>query len=158
LNHRILAFKTSRLVAAAALAAVLVAAGTSLRSAAAWRDAPDYVLRVAPPAHRAAYRAFVSPSSLEVVIAALADDASLVRVPGAWTPRTETPLDAFGRSGPYNRWELVWVYGSRQPRVARGARMENGRVIESWTLISPYPTPDLAALEPGTLIITLRVP
>ena len=148
----------SRFVAVGVLTAVLVATGTSLRSADAWREAPEYVLLFAPPAHRAAYRAFVSPSSMEAVIAELADDANLVRVPGAWTPRAETPLDAFGRSAPYDRWKLARVYGSRQPRVARGARMEGGVVTESWTLISPYPNRDFTALQAGTLRLTLRVP
>jgi hypothetical protein len=50
------------------------------------------------------------------------------------------------------------LYGSRQPRVARGARADEGRVVESWTLVSPYPSADLTRLEHGTLRIVLRTP
>jgi hypothetical protein len=50
------------------------------------------------------------------------------------------------------------VYGARRARVARGPRVVDGRVVESWTLISPYPDPGLQRLEPGTLLIVLKVP
>ena len=134
-----------------ALAVVIAAGG------AGWQDAPDYLAVVAPAAHRDAYRTAVSPLDLDAVLKTLAGDPSLARTPGAWTARAELPTDAFGRAGNYNRWALVRLYGSRQPRVARGARLEEGRVVESWTLVSPYPSPDLTRLEPGTLLIVLRI-
>ena len=85
-------------------------------------------------------------------------DASLVRAPGAWEPRPLLPLDAFGQAGRYDRSGLARLYGARQPRVARGARTENGRVVESWTLISPYPDAALRRLGAGTLLVVLRLP
>jgi hypothetical protein len=139
--------------AAAALLLPVVLAGSTV----AWVDAPPFVRLFAPGAHREAYRAAVSPASLDAVLAGLADDAALVRAPGAWRPQTVAASDAFGRSGPYDRWKLARLYGSRQARVARGARMEGGRVAESWTLVSPYPSADLMRLEPGTLLIVLRI-
>jgi hypothetical protein len=42
--------------------------------------------------------------------------------------------------------------------VARGPRLQNGRVIETWILVSPYPDSRLERLEPGTLLIVLRTP
>ncbi len=139
------------------------AAGAALLSAAValgahqWTEAPAFVELFAPAAHRGAYRAAVSPEGIDAVLAALADDPALVRTPGAWTPQRAAPADAFGRSGSYDRWRLARLYGARQARVARGARMEAGRVIESWLMVSPYPSPDLTRLEPGTLLIVLRM-
>jgi hypothetical protein len=122
-----------------------------------WRDAAGYLDLFAPPAHRADYRAAVSPLGVDEVLRQLAADDTLIRAPGAWTPRSQLPADAFGRSGTYDRWKLARLYGSRQPRVARGARIAADGVIESWTLVSPYPSPDLARLEPGTLLIVIRI-
>ena len=141
---------------AATFAALLVLAAP-LRGADPWRDAPEYVRLFAPGSHRSDYRTSISPLPLDEVVRALAGDPSLVGAAGAWTPRSEYALDALGRSGQYDRWKVARLYGSRQPRVARGARMAGGRLVESWTLISPYPSPDLQRLEPGTLLIVLRI-
>ena len=124
---------------------------------ATFTDAPAYLDLFAPRAHRDAYRAGVSPLPLDAVLTALADDESLVRTPGAWRARPELPQDAFGSSGSYNRWLLARLYGSRQPRVARGARSQDGRLVESWILVSPYPDPSLSRLEPGTLRIIVAL-
>jgi hypothetical protein len=35
--------------------------------------------------------------------------------------------------------------------------MENGRVVEAWTLISPYPDAQLEHLDSGTLLIVLHL-
>jgi hypothetical protein len=126
-------------------------------SAGKWRDAPEFIEIFAPAVHREAYRAAISDTALDAVLIELAADPSLVPTPGAWTARSQPALDAFGRSGNYDRWKLSRLYGSRQPRVARGARNEGGRVTESWTLVSPYPSADFSRLEPGTLRIVLKV-
>ena len=151
-----------------ALAAALVlvastwpfpAAGYSsqARDAARWVDAPQYVTLFAPVNHHTAYRAAISTASLESILADVEHDAAAVRTPGSWQPRDESPADAFGTAGPYNEWQLKGLYGSRQVRVARGARMDRGRVTESWTLLSPYPAPDLRSLHPGTLRLVLQI-
>jgi hypothetical protein len=142
----------------AALGAAAILAGTAINAAEMWREAPEFVGIFAPSAHREAYRASTSDTALDAVLSGLADDPSLVRTPGAWTPRFQSALDAFGKSGSYDRWKLARLYGSRQPRVARGARNEGGRVTESWMLVSPYPSADFSRLEPGTLRIALRMP
>ena len=60
--------------------------------------------------------------------------------------------------GTYDRFKLARLFGSHRPDVARGPHGRRGLVEESWTLMSPYPSPDLSQLEPGTLLIVLRVP
>jgi hypothetical protein len=148
------------LVAAAAAAACLAATvpASAQRLAQPGTDAPAYVALFAPPAHAAAYRAYVSPLTPEALLRTLGDDPSAVHTPGAWTVQRELPRDAFGRSGSYNRSRLARLYGSRAVSVARGARAAGGRVTESWTLLSPYPDPLLERLESGTLVLILTVP
>ena len=124
-----------------------------------WREAPEYLALVAPAGSRAAaYRIFKSPLDIDAALQRLEGDGSLLRVPGAWQPRPTLPIDAFGQAGRYDRSSMARVYGGRPPRVAHGARAVDGRVIESWTLIEPYPDPELRRLETGTLLIVLRLP
>jgi hypothetical protein len=35
--------------------------------------------------------------------------------------------------------------------------MDRGRIVESWTLMSPYPSTDLRTLHAGTLRVALRI-
>ena len=150
------------------LAAVLTC--TDLRSAAqqpadgpstvlraGWREAAQYVELFAPREQRAAYRAYVSPVGLEATLADLLADPGVLQPPGAWTPQAMIPYDAFGLSGSYNRWKVAGLYRSRRAQVAHGPRVDHGQV-ESWTLMAPYPDAALQRLEPGTLILVLRVP
>jgi hypothetical protein len=143
---------------ATVLAALVVLVCADVRSAAqSWREAPEYVRLFAPPAHSSAYRAFVSPLGLDATLKQLLADSAVLRPPGAWTPQAMIPYDAFGLSGSYNRWNMATLYRSRRAQVARGPRLEQGQ-MESWTLIAPYPDVALRRLEPGTLIIVLRIP
>jgi hypothetical protein len=122
-----------------------------------WQDSPEYLALFAPANQRQVYAIAVSTASLDDALAEAAADPMAAAVPGAWQPGGESAADAFGTAGPYNRWLLTQLYGSRQARVARGARMDRGKVIESWTLISPYPSPDLRTLHPGTMRLILKV-
>jgi hypothetical protein len=140
-----------------AVLAGLAVLAASVQAAQEWREAPDHLAVFAPAPQRAAYRAAVSPLGLDAVLQALVADPALVHAAGAWTPRARLPVDAFGRTGGYDRWTLMRLYGSRQPLVARGTRTAGGGVVESWTLVSPYPSADLTRLEPGTLLIVLRI-
>lgn len=124
-----------------------------------WRAAPGYLALVAPADRRAAaYRAYVSPLDVDMVLRGLEADRSLIRAPGAWQARPLSTADAFGQAGRYDRWTLARLYGAQQPRVARGSRAEDGQVVESWTLVSPYPDIALRRLETGTLLVVLRLP
>ena len=140
--------------------ASLIAAPALVRGAdrVAWRDAPEYVRLIAPANQRKSYSISVTDAPLADVLAQVAADPAAVAAPGAWQPRNESPQDAFGSAGVYNRWLAVGLYGSRQPRVARGARSDRGRIVEAWTLVSPYPSADLATLHPGTMRLILKVP
>ncbi len=137
--------------------ALLVAVATAVGAAPPWREAPDYVALFAPVNQRALYTAAVSTASLEAALADVERDPSAVRAPGSWQARDESAPDAFGKAGPYNEGQLKRLYGSRQVRVARGARMDRGRVTEGWTLISPYPSLDLRTVQPGTLRLVLKI-
>ena len=124
-----------------------------------WRESPAFVTLFAPAGPRAgAYTAYVSSLDLDATLSRLAGDATLMRTPGAWEPRTLAPTDAFGQSGRYDRSKLARLYGGRAPRVARGSRARDGRATETWTLISPYPDTDLQKLDAGTLLLVLRLP
>jgi hypothetical protein len=126
---------------------------------ATWQEAPAYRPLFAPrKAHSDAYRMYVSTLDLDAALRALAADDSLLRPPGAWQAQPVLPFDAFGQTGSYDRWKLARLYGARRPLVARGPKAENGRIVESWTLVSPYPDPSFERLEPGTLLIVLRLP
>jgi len=136
-----------------------VAVAASLHAAQSWRDAPELMLLFAPEGPRsAAYHMRVADADLETVMRELDGDAAGASVPRPWDVRAVAPTDAFGKTGRYDRSRLTRLYGARRARVARRARIENGRVVESWSLISPYPDATLQTLHPGTLLIVLRLP
>ena len=74
-----------------------------------------------------------------------------------WTIDIVAPLDAFGRSGSFDRDRVARLFGGRRAAVARGWRRRDGE-IESVTLISPHPDKGLTRLEEGTLVIRYFVP
>jgi hypothetical protein len=123
-----------------------------------FREAPRFLPLFAPRAHREDYRAFVSPQSLDRVLVELTNAPQLQHAPGSWTAVASAPTDAFGEAGTYDRFRLLRLYGATRTRVAHGPRVgPDGQVIEAWTLVSPYPSPDLSRLEPGTLLLVLRI-
>jgi hypothetical protein len=125
----------------------------------AWTRAPEeYVTLFAPSRHRASYAAYISERPLNAILAEITATSRAVQTPGAWEARPVAPPDVFGNSGQYDIWRLIRLFGGRQPLVARGAMVEAGMVVESWTLLSPYPDPELRSLRPGTLLLILRVP
>ena len=142
---------TRSIVLIALLAAVPAGAAVS------WRQASEYVSLFAPAGYAASYGIAVTPTDLNAVLEELNADQTLVRTPGAWAARQESATDVFGTAGRYNRWLLARLYGSRQVRVARGARTDRGRVVEAWTLVSPYPSADLRTLHPGTMRLILNI-
>jgi hypothetical protein len=139
-------------------AAAPVTPATPPPSPAHWREAPGYLALFVPRVNRAAYRAFVSALDLEAAVRAVAPDEDTLHPPGAWLAHAENPVDVFGAAGTYDRFALARLFGSHRPQVARGPRGIHGLVEESWTLMSPYPSIDLSRLEPGTLLLVLRVP
>jgi hypothetical protein len=129
----------------AALLALLWAAGPG------WVETPVYTRLFTPPRLPVGtYRTYTSPRPLDEIARELQKEA-----PGSFEPEPAAPGDAFGQSGGYNRWQVARLFGARRVRVARGPRLDRGRVVEAWTLVSPYPDPALQRLEPGTLLIVL---
>ena len=125
----------------------LAALALLVSTLAGWTESPRHRTLVTPPGlPEGVYRTWISPRPLDELAAGL----------GA-VPERVIAADAFGQSGGYNRWTLAQLYGARRARVARLPRLENGQVVEAWTLVSPYPDPDLRRLEPGTLLIVLRL-
>jgi hypothetical protein len=123
-----------------------------------WRAAPEFLPLFTPPKTPAgAYEAYVTSRTLDAVLDEVRGDRAFA-TPRAWQVLTPIPSDAFGESGGYNRWKVNRLYGARRARVARAPRLENGRVVEAWTLVSPYPGAALDRLEPGTLLLVLRLP
>jgi hypothetical protein len=152
--------------------AVVPEAGASLRAGppaqgrADWREAPEYVALFTPATRAGAYRAYVAPLPFGAVLRTLVGDVgaafrrpdtSLLRPAGAWEAHPAGVLDAFGRSGPYDRLKLARLYAGQSVEIARGPRAAGGRVVESWSLVSPYPAPSLERIESGTLIIVLTL-
>ena len=136
---------------------IALVAAAPAGAAVSWQEAAEYVSLFAPAGHVDSYGIAVTPAGPDEVLKELSVDQTLVRTPGAWTARYESATDVFGTAGRYNRWLLARLYGSRQVRVARGARADRGRVVEAWTLISPYPSADLRTLHPGTMRLILNV-
>ena len=121
-------------------------------------EAPAFVRLFTPRgAPAGTYRAFTTGQALDSVLAAIRSDPSTRSGGGSFEPQSVIASDAFGQSGGYNRWKVALLYGGTRARVARGPRIENGRVVESWTLVSPYPDAALERLNPGTLLIVLRL-
>jgi hypothetical protein len=140
------------------MAMLLASVALPAQNGPGWREAPEYLRLFTPRLHRESYKVSVSSLGLNEVLLSLHDDPSLLRTPGGWEARMLLPFDAFGRSGDYDRSKVARLYGARRAGVARGPRLENGRVVESWTLVSPYPSTTLERLEPGTLLIVQRLP
>jgi hypothetical protein len=114
-----------------------------------WTESPLYRSLFTPArVPEGTYRTYVTSRGLEEVLA---------DIPARVEPRAVVAVEAFGSSGGYSRSKLARLYGARLARVARMPRVENGRAVEAWTLISPYPDPTLERLEPGTLLIVLRL-
>lgn len=132
-----------------------VGIGDAIRRFGDWTESAAHVRLFAPLAHQAEYRAFVSHAALDEVLRRIS--AAQPGPPGAWRPDPVSPLDAFGSSGSYNRFQLVRSYLGTKPRTAHGP-WTTADGLESWTLVSPHPNAALDAVEPGTLLLARRVP
>ena len=133
-----------------------------LGAPAGFTSAPAFVPLFTPRgAAPGVYRTYTSDRDLDTVVGSLRRDPSFASVGAGREPplhvQSVIASDAFGQSGGYNRWKLALLYGGKRVRVARGPRVEDGRVVEAWTFVSPYPDPELEKLNPGTLLIVLRL-
>lgn len=76
---------------------------------------------------------------------------------GSWAVKRLEVAEAFGLSGSYEPVRLARLFNGRRVEVSRGPVVRDGRTIAAVTLISPYPDPTLSRIEPGTLVIVLRL-
>ncbi len=76
---------------------------------------------------------------------------------GPWSVKRLEVAEAFGASGPYEPTRLARLFNGKRAEVCRGPVVRDGRTVASVTLISPYPDATLSRLEPGTLVIVLRL-
>lgn len=130
--------------------------------ATASRDLPSaqacaqYTRLFAPPARVRAFRFSCTRESIQVVSEFYRRNWPSPE-PRSWTIERLAAADAFDRAALFNRSQLARLYGGLQPRVARGPVTRDGRVVEVVMLLSPYPEPDLSALNAGTLIMTVQL-
>ena len=94
--------------------------------------------------------------ALDLIRRSLPPGYHLATTAGAWRAVWLDPLDAFGRSGSYDRAKVAQLYLGRKVQVARGPVEREGRVVGALTLFWPYPDATLTRLEPRTLAILLR--
>jgi hypothetical protein len=77
-------------------------------------------------------------------------------VEGAWAPTRQEAHEAFGQAGIYDRARLAQLFGGRRLTVIRGS-LARASELDAYTLISPYPNAALDRIEPGTMVIVVRV-
>jgi hypothetical protein len=75
---------------------------------------------------------------------------------GSWVVAPGPAVEAFDSAAIFDRARLARLYGGRSPRIARGPVVgeDTDYVV---LLMSPYPDADLRRLNPGTLIMEVRV-
>lgn len=76
--------------------------------------------------------------------------------PGAWLPTRPEVHEAFGQAGIYDRARLAQLFGGKRLTVVRGSLLQADGT-DAYTLISPYPSPDMTTVHSGTLVIVVHV-
>jgi hypothetical protein len=130
--------------------------GGDVAASVGFRRAPGFLAVFTPRLHRHAYTAWVSPLPIDEVLRRLEPVPQLLHPPESWRAAPTLPVDAFGDSGTYDKSRLTRLYGATRVMVARGPMAPPAAPAETWTLLSPYPSPALDHLERGTLLIILR--
>jgi hypothetical protein len=103
------------------------------------------------------YDVYESAHPVERIAKALRARDGDVR-PGSWEPQRMGVGDAFGAEGSYNRVRMALLVGGGRLTVVRGSLRAEDGAITAFTLISPYPDPELHELRSGTMTIVFRVP
>ena len=162
----------TRILARAALLCLIARGVAAQAPPGDWHEAPTYLALFAPSGARAgAYHIYVTARDLQAVLKQVSSEPATLHPPGSWLPVAQLASDTFGQTGAYDRSALARLYGARRATVARGPRgqarsstplgaspstaLGTSRPKEAWTLVSPYPSPDMRRLEPGTLLIVM---
>jgi hypothetical protein len=114
-----------------------------------------YVVTVLPSPMADARRAVMRAFGIDDPVPAIPPPAAAA--PAPWSVRRLEVGEAFGASGIYEPVRLARLFNGARVEVVRGPVVRDGRTIASVTLISPYPDPSLSRVEPGTLVIVLRL-
>ena len=119
----------------------------------------DQLRRLFTPLHApdGAFEAYVNDEPIDAIAQRLARLNPSTESRASWTVRRVDVWEAFGSASRFDRYQVVQLYGGIRPRLARGPILQDGRVVASATLISPYPDSSLDRLRTGTLIIVLRL-
>ncbi|HSL23565.1 MAG TPA: hypothetical protein VK886_18690 [Vicinamibacterales bacterium] len=110
----------------------------------------------APPARAADFSFLTSAQPIDQ-IARFFRERSGPTHPDSWRVARAVSTTLFDGASLYDRARLARLYGGLAPRVARGPMFRNGRVTHVVLLVSPYPDAELRRLNPGTLVMIVRV-
>jgi hypothetical protein len=143
-----------------AIASILLAAVLQVQAATGQPDfgVPDAALTrmftpiAAPPGEYVVYRSDRPIAAIAAELKGLDPDPS----PGAWEPQRPEAHDAFGQEGPYDRSRLARLFRGKRVTLIRGS-LTDGPQRVAYTLISPYPSPSLDAIVPGTMVIRYEI-
>jgi hypothetical protein len=103
------------------------------------------------------YEVYESVKPIERIAATLRSlDPAPAR--GAWDLQQTGPGDAFGAEASYNRVRLALLVGGGRITVARGSLRSSDGKVTAYTLLSPYPDPELTELRLGTMTIVFHLP
>lgn len=121
------------------------------------RDEP--LRRLFTPLHAPAgtFEAYVTGEPIDRVARRLAQLNPSPQSGASWIIRRVDVSEAFGSASRFDRYQVLRLYGGIRPRLARGPILQDGRVVASATLISPFPDSSLEHLQIGTLIVLLRL-
>ena len=119
----------------------------------------DQLRRLFTPLHApdGAFEAYVSDESIDALARRLARLNPSAESRASWIVRRVDVWEAFGSASRFDRYPVMRLYGGIRPRLARGPIVQDGRVVASATLISPYPESSLDRLQTGTLVVVLRL-
>jgi hypothetical protein len=106
----------------------------------------------APPGQYVVYRSDRPIDALAAELKALDPEPA----PGAWEPTRPEAHDAFGQEGPYDRSRLARLFRGKRVTLIRGS-LKEGRHRVAYTLVSPFPTPSMDAINDGTMVIRFEI-
>jgi hypothetical protein len=117
---------------------------------------PDLARMFTPLAAPAGVYAVSTTSEPIGALASALKACDVAPAEGAWALTRHEGHEAFGQAGIYDRTRLAQLFAGRRLTVVRGSLARAGE-LDAYTLISPYPNAALDRIEPGTMVIVVRV-
>jgi hypothetical protein len=159
--------KAGPLSRASAVLCVMTVLVATVSPGSARSQVPDAILGDRSPALERLFTPVGAPRDLYQVFERRLEIAQLAAIlraadprpaEGAWELQRTGPGDAFGGEGLYDRARLAMLVGGGKITVARGSLKAADGSVTAYTLLSPYPEPELTELRTGTMTIVVRVP